>query len=550
MSNNKNNLILDKNTLEKQKELRYKELENRGIPEPERSRAVEAEFINYPNDTDVESWPGDTTGVDLAGNINLDLIFASKEPPIIQPNTTQTEPFPTSAVNPYPNNPTPDKNSVGIKSNTYNIKHFPAAPSSNWIGTANEINSEPPSIGIEGFNSHKIIPEWRYPIEQSQMVDISIPSISIEPSGQFNEAVTEKEKKKSLLKKLAPFIAMLGAGFSAVSLVKDYLDSAPKEPEDREKYFKDDPLTLMVEISLSSSHKKRDVCDDFVGKHYNLFDTERPILPIEGKGYTNLVHPNCHCKWKVVKVSTTPDSLTRQEKTKFDDIESHVKVAAKNHTLHTVKYDGSLSKRTRGTNPIKEIIGKIRHEVKWLSDEYIQKAKETAVNNNGVLYLIRAATETVTDHRSEGEKYRRKLSGKELNAMARTAVGHGMDINHDVQNKTGGLIVDSEYDGTRREIQMLVIETDPQIIQYIANGSISAVSINGGNPRTQGIEPCYDKCVNDSCELCNVPQGVILGEIDNIGMTWVVTNPVGIVWNGVHISSAEPGIKSTVIEIL
>jgi len=97
---------------------------------------------------------------------------------------------------------------------------------------------------------------------------------------------------------------------------------------------------------------------------------------------------------------------------------------------------------------------------------------------------------------------------------------------------------------------MLVIETDPQINQYITNGSISAVSINGGNPRTQGIEPCYDGCVSNSCELCNVPQGVILGEIDNIGMTWVVTNPAGIMWNGVHISSAEPGIKSTVIEIL
>jgi len=548
--NTKNNLILDKNTIEKQKELRYKELENRGIPEPERSRAVEAEFTDYPNDTDVEPWPGNITGVDLAGNINLDLIFASKEPPIIQPNTNQTEPFPTSSVNPYPNNPTPDPNSVGVKSNTYNITNHSVSPSSNWLGTASSVNSEPPSVGIEGYNSHKAIPEWRYPIEQSQMVDISIPPIAIEPSGQFNEAVTKKEEKKSLLKKLAPFIAMLGAGFSAVSLIKDYLDNAPEEPKDREKYFKDDPLALMAEISLSSSHKVKDVCDDYVGKHYNLFDAERPILPIEGKGYTNLVHPNCHCTWKVVKVDTKIDSLTRQEKTKFDDIESHIRVGAKNHTLHTVKADGSLSKRTRGTSPIKEVIGKIRHEVKWLSEEYLQKAKETAKNNNGVLYLIRAATETITDHRSEGEKYRRKLSGKELNAMARTAVGHGMDINHDAQNKTGGLIVDSEYDGKRKEIQMLVIETDPQINQYITNGSISAVSINGGNPRTQGIEPCYDGCVSNSCELCNVPQGVILGEIDNIGMTWVVTNPAGIMWNGVHISSAEPGIKSTVIEIL
>ena len=105
MPEEKDLLILDKNTLEKKKELRYKELEERGIPEPERSRAIEAEFVDYPNTTDIEPWPGPVTGVDLAGNINLDLIFASKEPPVIQPNTPYTEPFPTPNRNPYPNNP-------------------------------------------------------------------------------------------------------------------------------------------------------------------------------------------------------------------------------------------------------------------------------------------------------------------------------------------------------------------------------------------------------------------------------------------------------------
>jgi len=115
-------LIIEPNTLQKQKELRYKELEHRGIPEPERSRAVEAEFTDYPNSKDNIPWPGPITGTDLAGNINLDLIPASSEPPVIQPNTTRTEPFPTSAINPYPNNPTPDPNSIGIKSNTYDLK--------------------------------------------------------------------------------------------------------------------------------------------------------------------------------------------------------------------------------------------------------------------------------------------------------------------------------------------------------------------------------------------------------------------------------------------
>jgi len=555
LSLDKNNLlILDANTLQKQKQLRYKELENRGIPEPERSRAVEAEFTDYPTPTDVEPWPGPVTGVDLAGNINLDLIFASKEPPIIQPNTTRTEPFPTSSTNPYPNNPTPDPNNIGIKSHTYDITNYPAKPSSNWLGMANEINSEPPSVGVEGFNSYKAIPEWRYPVEQSQMVDISIPPIIIEPSGQFNEAIMPEKKteKKSLLKKLLPWIGILGAGFTANQLVNDYMDDAPEEPEARKRYFTYTPLELIAEFTLSSSHTGRDVCDDYAGKTFNLLDvSNRPILPSEGKGYVELTHPNCQCSWKIIKKPKTGiDTLTRKQTTEFDDIKSHITKSAKKHTLHTVKSDGSLSKRTRGTNPIKESIGKIRHQVKWLSDEYIAKAKETAKSNNGVLYLIRAALETITDHRSEDEKYRRKLAGKELNAMARTAVGHGMDINHNPDHTTGGLIVDSEYDPHRKEIQMLVIETDPQVNQYIANGSISAVSINGGNPRSQSIEPCFDGCVDGACELCNVPQGVILAEVDGIAMTWVVTANQGIMWKGEHIASATPGIRDTIIESL
>jgi len=543
-------MILDANTLQKKKQLRNKELEDRGIPEPERSRAVEAEFVDYIT-PDAEPWPGEITGIDLAGNINFDLIFASRFPPIIQPTTPYTQPFPTASTNPYPNNPTPDPNSVENESNTYDVVNYPAEPSHNWIATGNQTNSEPHSEGVNGFNSYKAIPEWRYPIEQRRM-DINIPPIIIEPSGQFNEAIIPKEEKKSLLKKLAPLLAVLGAGFSASQLIDDYMDDAPEEPKARDRYFTYTPMELIAEFTLSSSHTGKDVCDDYVGKSFDLLNTtNRPVLPSEGKGYTELVHPNCHCTWKIIKKPKTGiDTLTRKQTTEFDDINAHIKTAAKNHTLHTVKADGSLSKRTRGTNPIQEIIGKIRDQVKWLSDEYITKAKETALNNNGVLYLIKAAAETITDHRSEGEEYRRKLSGKELNSMARTAVGQKMDINHNPDYITGGIIADSEYDSQRKEIQMLVIETDPQINQYIADGSISAVSINGGNPRSQSIEPCHDGCIGDQCELCNVPQGVILGEIDGVGMTWVVTIPQGIIWKGIHIPEATPGIKSTVIEIL
>jgi len=193
-------IVLDKNTIRKQKQLRYKELEDRGIPEPERSRAVDAEFSDYPTPIDIESWPGATTGFDLAGNINLDLIPSTSEPSR-ESDDIQVTPYPTGSVNPYPNNPTPDPHSTGIKSNTYNIKNPPAPHSSNYTAMGSEVNSEPPSVGIEGFASHRVIPEWRYPIQQS-MVDISIPPIIIEPSGQFNETFNEAlTKKKSLLKK-------------------------------------------------------------------------------------------------------------------------------------------------------------------------------------------------------------------------------------------------------------------------------------------------------------------------------------------------------------
>lgn len=249
------------------------------------------------------------------------------------------------------------------------------------------------------------------------------------------------------------------------------------------------------------------------------------------------------------KADTLIDSLNRKQQTNFDDIASHIRKGAKDHTLHTVKPDGSLSKRTRGSNPMREAIGKIREQFGWLGDEYITNAKELASQNNGTLYLIRAAQATITDHRAEGEQYRRKLSGQELQGMARTAIRHGMDINHDPTFKTEATILDSDYDPKREEIQMVVMEKDPQINQYIQNGSITAVSINGGNPRRQVLEPCDDNCTS-GCEICNVPQGVILGEDDGIGMTWVVTDPRGIFYKGQHIEPAEPGIKNTKIEIL
>ena len=164
----------------------------------------------------------------------------------------------------------------------------------------------------------------------------------------------------------------------------------------------------------------------------------------------------------------------------------------------------------------------------------------------GQLYLIRAASESITDHRAEGEPYRRLLKGDELALLARTAINKGMDINHEPSWRTEATILDSEYDGITKSIQMIVMERDPAIIQAIQNNQITAVSINGGSPRSESIEPCINGCVDTTCELCTVPRGVVLGEMDDIAMTWVATS--SFMWNGIPIPKAVAGIKVTAIQ--
>lgn len=201
-------------------------------------------------------------------------------------------------------------------------------------------------------------------------------------------------------------------------------------------------------------------------------------------------------------------------------------------------------------NSLQEQISNLRSEFDWLTDDYILKAKELAGDAGGQLYLIRAAGESITNHMAEGEPYRRKLSADELNSMTRTIIGKSMDINHQPEFETDATILDAEFDKNRKEIQTLVIERDPQINDAIDEGKITAVSINGGMPRSESIEKCNHNCNGQDCELCVVPHGVVLGESDGIGMTWVITDPRGLYWNGHFVSSAEPGIKFTKIEPL
>ena len=346
----------------------------------------------------------------------------------------------------------------------------------------------------------------------------------------------------------------------------------------------DQPLEVFAEYEYHG-HDNDDECAPYSGKRFNILETHnRPVIPSENLGYTT-THVNCVCTWKFLpNYKKAPDSLDRKEESEIHRIENHINKAAKDGTLHKVKKDGKLSKKTTSKNPMKEIcacqtiqippfhldlpkrakvgiirltkksmqesIGNLFSEFDWLTEDYVSKARELAEDSGGELYLIRAAGESITDHRSEGEPYRRKLSADELNSMTRTAIGKSMDINHQPELKTDATILDAEFDPLRKEIQMLVIERDPQINSAIDDRKITAVSINGGMPRSESVEPCDHGCTDNNCELCLVPKGVVLGEIDNIGMTWVVTDPNGLYWNGNFVPSAEPGIKFTRIEAL
>ena len=552
------------------------ELISRGVPQEEAHRAVVAYFSEYEPPPTIP-WPGPITGLDLAGRIN----------PVIVPDTgvpltnfeglpDNVEPYPTPNISPYGigsnsyrSNPTPDSNNIGSLANTYDILNPPyLGDNTNWAATASQRNSEPSMHGEHGFNVAKAIPEWQYPIEQSQTYPIKIPDIIIPPSGAISEAKPKKDWKKLLFK-----WGLLLGGLSGINhILKDY------ESSGKDGKVPTTPLEIFAEYEYHG-HDSDDECSKFSGKRFNLLETHnRPIVPSENLGYTT-VHPNCKCSWKVLpRFDKAPNTLTRKEESKIHSIENHIVNAAKNGTLHKIDKDGHLSDKTTSKNLLKELcscmnvtlpemslslsktqiskkalkeaFSNLRSEFKWLTDDYIENARSLVKDTDGVLYVIRAAGETITNHMSEGEEYRRKLTAEELNAMTRTAIGKKMDINHEPELETDATILDADFDSYRKEIQMLVIEQDPQINHAIDDGKITAVSINGGMPRSESIEPCDHQCTSENCELCLVPKGVVLGELDDIAMTWVITDPNGMYWRGKFIPSAEPGIKFTRIEVL
>jgi len=487
----------------------FKQLANllraQGIPEEEIYRAIMSQQTD-PTPY-AEPFPGPITGIDLAGNQPLFLVPDTGFPPVFTPNPeSSTEFIPGVGPQGYLSLPTPDP--LGsVKTNhptyslngsnighTYNITNFPAPSSENWLGLATDTNSETPTVGVKGFNFDKAIPEWRYDVEQSQSQPFSHPAIAIYPSGATTETKT---------KKLMRFIY-------------ERKENCP-------------------------------ICKRYDGQIYDVNNSSQsPIPPSLGKGYTN-THPNCECTYEEVSDTAKAMPLTQAAKKHIKHVNAVIGQKARHGELHPVRKDGTLSDKLTSKNIRKaqETIGQVN--ATWLDPEYILAAKESAEKFGARLYLVKAAEETITDHRSEGEPYLRKLAATELQKMVRTAIGKGTDINHLGKDyRTGGVIVDGEWDPNEQQMQYLVIESDPEINAAIDRGDIDAVSINGGAPRREVVEPCDHNCVGAACELCTVPIGVILAELDDIGFTWVATKP--FMWKGQPIQAATPGIKSTVIQ--
>ena len=486
----------------------------RGIPFEEATRAALA-YYNEVEPPEAKPWPPDITGLDLAGAQPTYLVPDTGSPPVFIPNAENdgisTEFIPSVGNYGYRTQPTPDP--IGaVKTNepkyeptgsniahTYNLTNYPIESSDVWLGLSTSVPAQPPTIGVVPWNVQQTVPPWRYDIEQSQMVP-DLPNIAIYPSGMLNET----------------------------------------EPELMEYIYQ--------------NHDNSDVCNQFGGKVFDMKDrSHRPVPPSEGLGYTN-THPNCICYWKPTG-NVEADKINSAGLLDIQSIHRKIGQKARNDNLHKVKKDGDLSQRTGARNyyrkplkMIREAIAEVRHEFGWLTDDYLNKSKAMAESQGGALYLIRASQEAVTDHRAEGEPYRRLLAGEELRSMSRTAIGKSMDINHDPNNATEATILDSEYDPMTKSIQMLILEMDPEVNAAIQQGVIEAVSINGGAPRGETIEPCIHDCTTGQCELCVVPRGVILGENDGIALTWVVSAPNGMMFRGNAIPHAQPGVRTTIIQ--
>ncbi|MCH7590583.1 hypothetical protein IIB34_06065 [PVC group bacterium] len=512
---------------------RNRQLGIEGIPEPERERALIAEFKDPVIADDL--W-NNQPQENVLPKLTLK-IPDTGYPPKVMDRVDIPGPFDNDGFD----HKNPDPQGFAGGRNLDDLSQYKTnAPENKVIKSqlvydpmydaiSNDPNSEPSMHGEYGFNVAKAIPEWRYDVEQdqggvSESEDKSLPQ------------VLDHQREEYLQKQSDGYVEM-----------PHVVVAPPEMPDEPHVVVEQEALEpLWGKYHLGPKHPRSDICDKFQMKVYDLNNEKnRPVPPSEGLGWTN-THPNCHCYWRIIKKPSKTAKATKPQIKQFQKINRLIGQKARYGTLHKVHADGKLYKTMTHKN-VREALMEIRDEFSWLQPQYLDKIR--SINAPGRMYLIRASEEAITDHRSEGEPLRRWLSPDELHAMARTAVKKGMDINHHPEWRTNSEVLDSEYDKMLKQIQMIVYEEDQEINDAIQRGDITAVSINGGSPRNESIQcPACQSSTN--CECFIVPEGVILGEADDIALTWVVTNPTGMMWHGQFIPPATPGVKTTAIEPL
>lgn len=557
----------------------YIELKNRGIPDLEALRVLAMQYgvgkINGLNTqyepANTSYWPPRKTGgMDTVDRIYPNLIPAEAFSPPLPPHLTIPE-LESVAISGGLNN-------ITTHENLWDDSQIlpPLLDNTNYVATGSDRNSQPSMHGEEGWVGSKQIPEESFydPMNKSwSKRKMGIPQQPSQISSQLVVGDSSYSPNDGIDGEIETVIPR-----------DDIIPMSGHVTEPRQETVGYPPLKLRQmgkfhysnhgHTSKYQEQKGMHICEQLNNTIWDMSDKSRPIIPSENAGICN-THPNCECWWEYFTQidpdpmnygSTLKPTLNGQALEDFnwkgkslehiDKINNKISDKYQMGTLRKIDKDGKVGglMETDCLCPKKKRVireaSELHSQFKWVTPEYLQKLKEMEKDVGGRFFLVRASAETITDHRGEGEPYRRKLDATELWGLTRTGIGKGTDINHDERYKTEGYVVDGEFDPVRKEVQYIVHESDEEILKAIDDGTIDAVSINGGAPRSEHVAPCEHDCTGGQCELCLHPRGVILGEKDNIAFTWVVENPKGLMWKGIMIPPASPGVKTTRIEPL
>jgi hypothetical protein len=183
----------------------------------------------------------------------------------------------------------------------------------------------------------------------------------------------------------------------------------------------------------------------------------------------------------------------------------------------------------------------------WYPD--LSKLKHIAKQSGmgGKFLLVEGLHPMITDPFNQGHGPR-EWTEEQLKKSAYTAIGKTLNINHEIPLNAAyrHLIVDGEYNEQTRTAEYIVYEEDPEILELIRQGYITAVSMQG-YPRRES-QVC-DSCGSIVCACRAVPEGVIFGEGDGAAMAYVVTKE-GARYMGKPVEPERPGDWNTSVQVV